>query len=292
MRTTNEYRCILISPSDVQAEREAVSEVVQNWNAQVGRALGARIELERWESHATPDLAAPPQEVLNRQLLPECDFAIALFWSRLGTPTQHYRSGSDEEIRKLLEAGVRVLVHFSRSPIPQENLQTDQYSRLQVLRSELELKGLVGYYDSVANLREQVLLHMTSVVTTLLETSIEARVSVPTDQVLTATKPDLRVASAPAFAARPGESPQSILSVTIKNHSPVPVFVTGVLIELADGRNLFPKWDSLTHQSNSRRRVDPGDGFDFNFAPEDLRSIVEDPGLMRRAMVRDAIGRC
>jgi hypothetical protein len=122
MSKITEYRCLLISPSDVAQERDALTDLVNGWNAQIGRALNVRVELVRWETHASPDLQGPPQSVLNRQLLGDCHFGIALFWSRIGTPTSSYRSGSDEEIRRLLDAGVRVLVYFNRSPIPQDNL--------------------------------------------------------------------------------------------------------------------------------------------------------------------------
>jgi len=35
-RSVLEFSCLLISPSDVEAERNAISEVVTNWNAQFG----------------------------------------------------------------------------------------------------------------------------------------------------------------------------------------------------------------------------------------------------------------
>ena len=93
-----EYRCLLISPSDVLEERDALTSLVQRWNAQVGTGLNARLELVRWEFHATPDLSDTAQNVINAQLLESCDLGIAVFWSRLGTPTPTYPSGSIEEI--------------------------------------------------------------------------------------------------------------------------------------------------------------------------------------------------
>ena len=112
-----EYRCLMISPSDVEAERNAVSQVIELWNAQVGSALDARIHLFRWETHAVPDASGPPQQVLNRQIVDECDFGIAIFWARLGSPTTTHLSGSIEEIDRLRERGARVLVYFSTAAI-------------------------------------------------------------------------------------------------------------------------------------------------------------------------------
>jgi len=104
-KTVIEYRCLFISPSDVEAERKAISEVISSWNAQIGESLGTRIELVRWESHSIPEIGDEPQAILNRQLVDNCDFGIAVFWSRLGTPTADHVSGSIEEIEKLMERG-------------------------------------------------------------------------------------------------------------------------------------------------------------------------------------------
>ena len=64
--------CSLAPPTG--RERAAISEVVEQWNAQIGSALGALVHLVRWETHSVPDVAAPPQEVLNRQIVDKSDF--------------------------------------------------------------------------------------------------------------------------------------------------------------------------------------------------------------------------
>jgi hypothetical protein len=177
-----EYRCLLISPSDVSSERDAVTEILAKWNAQIGTALGVRIELVKWESHSTPDLSGPPQEVLNKQLLPDCDFAVAIFWSRLGTPTENYESGSVEEIDKLLQKGKRVLVYFNTSPIPQEKLDDDQFERLQKVKKRFREQGLLSTYENAEELKIDIQNHLTSVVNSLLSKDRSStRGSPPTD---------------------------------------------------------------------------------------------------------------
>ena len=93
-RPITEYRCLLISPGDVAEEREGLAKAVDRWNAQVGDALDARVRLVRWETDGVPDASAPPQQVLNRQIVDESDFGVALFWARLGTPTGTHAAGS------------------------------------------------------------------------------------------------------------------------------------------------------------------------------------------------------
>ena len=167
-RTVREYRCLLISPSDVEAERTALTDLIGRWNAHIGEGLDARVELVPWESHVTPDMSAPAQTVINRQLVDRCEMGIAIFWSRLGTPTAQYASGSVEEIYRLRARGARVLIYFSTQPIPQERLRDDQFARLQAVRTQFESEGLLAAYQSTENLREQVMLHLTSVVVDLL----------------------------------------------------------------------------------------------------------------------------
>ena len=168
-KRTIEYSCLLISPSDVNEERAAIVDVINHWNAQIGKNHDASVRLVMWETHAVPDVSAPAQEVLNRDIVDECDFGIAVFWTRLGSPTTTYDSGSMEEIERLRQRGARVLVYMGSAPIPQERLKDDQYHRLSEFKKQLRNEGLLGTYHDVADLREQILLHTTTVVIHLLQ---------------------------------------------------------------------------------------------------------------------------
>ena len=168
-KRTTAFRCLLISPSDVDEERAAVADVIDRWNAQVGEGHDASVRLVMWETHAVPDVSAPAQEILNRDIVDECDFGIAVFWTRLGSPTTTHESGSIEEIERLRQRGARVLVYMSSAPIPQERLKDDQYHRLSEFKKRLRNEGLLGTYHDVADLREQILLHTTTVIIDLLQ---------------------------------------------------------------------------------------------------------------------------
>lgn len=163
-----EYRCLLISPGDVTEERDALTKLVGDWNAQIGKGLGVRVELVRRESHATPDISGAPQDVINSQLVGYCDLGIAVFWSRLGTPTATHPSGSVEEVYRLIQRGARVMVYFSEHPIPQSALRDDQFAKLQEIRQRFQEQGLLATYSDADHLCRQVQLHLTNVVTALL----------------------------------------------------------------------------------------------------------------------------
>lgn len=176
LRNITEYRCLLISPSDVLKEREAIVQVVRGWNGRIGSHLGIRLELVDWESHSTPVLQDTAQEVLNQQIVADADLGIAVFWTRLGSPTKEYPSGSLEEIERLRISGKRVLVYFCDRPIPQERLRDDQYVRLEAERKTLEGQGLIDRYESVDQLAAKVSLHISSTISML--TSVDTELSV------------------------------------------------------------------------------------------------------------------
>lgn len=274
-RSVLEYRCLLISPSDVKEERDALAEVVNHWNAQIGDSLGARIELMRWESHTIPDISGPPQGKINEQLLHDCDFAIAVFWYRLGTPTNEYESGSIEEIYKLRESGKRVLVYFSSKAIPQDALKDDQFLKLQEVKNKLQKEGLLGSYSDLANLKEQVQLHITKVISDLLSrdrTDISQFIQqAPT----TLPKPDIRVKVKGGIVMSPLNTRSDIITIEVQNHSPMTVFIGNIRIKLKDDRSLFVAADAITKEFQKRRELKPGEAFSFNIASETIVEKVD-----------------
>ena len=56
-----------------------------------------------WETHATPAMGDRPQAIINKQILAGCDLLVAVFWTRLGSPTGAAASGTVEEIEEHLQ---------------------------------------------------------------------------------------------------------------------------------------------------------------------------------------------
>lgn len=262
-----EYRCLLISPGDVCEERDALTGVVNHWNAHIGEALGTRIELVRWESHSIPDLSGSPQEKINEQLLDDCDFAIALFWYRFGTPTKGYESGSLEEIEIFRRSGKRVLIYFSSKPIPQGELNIDQLKRLNETKQKLQDEGLLGSYNDIANLREQILLHLTKIISDLLARDRTDISQIGGSKVVSLPKPDIRVKVNGGFVQAPYGKVLDIIIIEVQNHSPMTVFLGNVSIKLKGGRQLLVQRDAVTGEYQKRRGLRPGERFSFNMLP-------------------------
>ena len=94
------FRAFMASPGDVQEERDQACRVITDWNAVHSLDRDAIIEPVRLETHAQLAQGSHPQEQINKQLLDRCDFLIAVFWSRLGSPTNTEKSGSIHEIKE------------------------------------------------------------------------------------------------------------------------------------------------------------------------------------------------
>ncbi len=262
-----EYRCLLISPGDVQEERKGLTDTVAHWNAQIGDALGARVELVKWEIHSAPDMSASPQKVLNSQIVEDCDFAVAVFWYRLGTPTENFQSGSIEEIEKIRESGKRVLIYFSSRAIPQGALETNQYQLLQEIKNNYQQQGLLGSYSDTENLKQQFILHLTKVITEFLSKDRSNLSQFQELQPVTLPKPDVRVKVNGGFVTMPIGGIEDIIIIEVQNHSPMTVFLGNVQIKLKGNRVLFPPSDAITKEYQRRRELRPGEKFSFNVLP-------------------------
>ena len=85
-REVLEFRVVIASPSDLFETRRVVFEVIHELNRSLEiqrvavRGLG-------WEEYATPGISDSAQTVINEQVLKEYDILVAIFATKLGTPT-------------------------------------------------------------------------------------------------------------------------------------------------------------------------------------------------------------
>lgn len=163
------FRALVASPSDCVHERKIIPEVIAAWNAVHSFNLAAIIEPVLWETHSRPGMGSRPQEVINRQLVTNCDLIIGAFWTRLGTPTGVAESGTAEEIEDFREKGKPVLLYFSSAPVVPESLDTEQYKALTEYKKRLGKEGLYFKYDTLSEFRELLQRHLAGEVLELLK---------------------------------------------------------------------------------------------------------------------------
>jgi len=147
---------LIASPGDVQKEREIISEVIYEWNYVNSRDRSIVLLPIRWETHASPEMGSAPQAVINKQIVDYCDMAVAVFWTRLGTPTDEAESGTAEEITRLGNAEKPVMLYFSQAEVALHTVDLEEYQRLTAFKKQTYPKGLIENYSSTAEFRDKL----------------------------------------------------------------------------------------------------------------------------------------
>lgn len=150
------YKVMIASPSDVSAERSIVREVLSEWNvvnADVRRQVLLPIG---WETHSVPEMGDRPQALINKQILHDCDLLVGVFWTRIGTATGEYASGTVEEIEEHIKAGRPTMLYFSSAPVLPDSVDHDQYRRLKEFRLSCQSRGLYEPYSDIQDFRTKL----------------------------------------------------------------------------------------------------------------------------------------
>ncbi len=168
------WKVMIASPKDVLREREVIRRVIDEWNAvnsEQSEDIGIVLLPVSSDTHATPEMGDRPQAILNRQLLKECDLLVAVFWTRLGTPTGEARSGTVEEIQQHMRSGKHAMIYFSNAPVSPDAIDSDQYRALTDFRRECFARGLCDSYDSVSEFQGKFSRQLAKIMNTHLRDS-------------------------------------------------------------------------------------------------------------------------
>ena len=150
------YKVMIASPSDVSAERSIVREVLSEWNV-VNADVRQQVLLPiGWETHSVPEMGDRPQSLINKQILHDCDLLVGVFWTRIGTATGEYASGTVEEIEEHIKAGRPVMLYFSSAPVLPDSVDPDQYRRLKEFRLSCQSRGLYEPYSDIQDFRTKL----------------------------------------------------------------------------------------------------------------------------------------
>lgn len=160
----NVVNVMIASPGDVAAERQAIESIIHNWNSVNAEERQTVLMPIKWETHSTPEMGDRAQAIINRQVLDKCDLLVAVFWTRLGSPTGESPSGTVEEIRKHLQAGKPAMIYFSRKPVDPESIDAKQYESLKAFRAECEKRGLIARYENPQEFRDAFSRHLAQIV--------------------------------------------------------------------------------------------------------------------------------
>jgi len=154
---------LIASPSDTALERQVISEVIRDWSSANADTGQFTLQDYRWELDSVPEIGAPPQEILNRQLVDRADIMIAVFSSRLGSPTNVALSGTVEEIERAASAQKPVLIYFSNAPLPRDH-DSQQLKQLQEYKDRLKSESLSAEFETIDEFRRILTRHLAATI--------------------------------------------------------------------------------------------------------------------------------
>ncbi len=143
------FKIMIASPGDVAVERTVIREVLAEWNAIHSDTRRLVLLPVAWETHSSPSMGEPPQALINKQILKDCDLLIGVFWTRIGTATDEYVSGTVEEIEEHIKAGKPVMLYFSAAPVHPDSVDATQYEALKSFKNSCKSRGLLETYGDI-----------------------------------------------------------------------------------------------------------------------------------------------
>lgn len=156
-----QYDLLISCPGDIMEEVKIINQTVQKFNDQFSDTLGISIKTRHWSKNSYPQSGGKPQALLNEQFVKNCDAAVALLWTRFGTPTDQYGSGTEEEIEIMLEAGKQVFLYFSERPVPPSEMDSEGYTKVQALKQKYRDRGIYFSYSTIEEFERLFYAHLT-----------------------------------------------------------------------------------------------------------------------------------
>lgn len=149
---------VLIScPSDLQDLVDSINGAVDKFNETYTNYLGIQLKTRYWKTDSYPKSGGRPQGLLNEILVDSCDAAIAVFWTKFGTPTGEFGSGTEEEIQRMLQGDKQVFLYFSEMDIPYgETIDP----RVENFKESYSQKGLYWTFKDVNDFEEMLFAHL------------------------------------------------------------------------------------------------------------------------------------
>lgn len=154
------YDLLISCPGDVNGFIDIIRECVDNFNRVYGNINNMEIATKHWSTDSYPQSGDKQQELLNKQFVRECDAAVAIFWTKFGTPTDKYGSGTEEEIEEMLSSNKQVFMYFLDAPVNPSNVDMEQYKKVQAFKEKYRDRGIYFIVKDEHELRQLFTNHL------------------------------------------------------------------------------------------------------------------------------------
>lgn len=155
------YDLLISCPGDVNDYLELIKEAVDNFNKLYGSLNNIQVSVKHWSTDSFPESGDKPQELLNKQIVRDCDAAVAIFWTRFGTATDRYGSGTEEEIEEMLLAKKQVFMYFLDIPITPSEINEEQFTAVKNFKERYKDRGIFFTVKDKSEFKRQFTNHLT-----------------------------------------------------------------------------------------------------------------------------------
>ena len=155
-----QYDLLISCPGDITSEISIIEDAVLQFNTQFSDALGISIRTKHWHKNSYAQSGGKPQALLNEQFVNDCDAAVAILWTRFGTPTDEYGSGTEEEVEIMLSSGKQVFMYFSDKPLSPSLMNEESYKKVQAFREKYKDRGIYFTYSSDEEFKTLFFAHL------------------------------------------------------------------------------------------------------------------------------------
>ena len=159
-KNVTQYDLLISCPGDIENEIKIIDDAVTQFNTQFSDTLGISIRTKYWRKNSYAQSGGKPQALLNEQFVNDCDAAVAILWTRFGTPTDEYGSGTEEEVEIMLSSGKQVFMYFSDKPLSPSQMNEESYKKVQAFREKYKDRGIYFTYSSDEEFKTMFFAHL------------------------------------------------------------------------------------------------------------------------------------
>jgi hypothetical protein len=161
------YKVIIASPSDVENERNIVSDVIDEVNT-IFKNEPVSLQLFRWETDVSPSFHPKgPQALIDKELdISNSDILIGVFYMRFGKQSSNYESGTVHEINQAIESKnkTEIKLYFKKPvKINFENIDDEtyeQYKKVKGFKEKIKTKSLICEFVEEEEFRLKLRKHL------------------------------------------------------------------------------------------------------------------------------------
>ncbi len=155
------YKCFIASPSDTEKERKVCDKVFNEINGSMGGQHNFRVESVKYEEDARSSFGKSPQKIINDQLSNDYQLFIGIMFTKFGSPTDDYKSGTEEEFYMALDKrekdnDIEIMFYFNDEPISPSEIDNEQAQKVKEFRNLISDNGLYLKYKGVAEFEEKL----------------------------------------------------------------------------------------------------------------------------------------